>query len=150
MYIYLLENEPIDTSIDLSLDLNIESGYLACVIHSNGSTGLPKPVYFSQKVVVKVAGSSMNKKGYTCIPFYHAFGVGTLLRAIYSGKQLYIYNTTLLLTRQYIIETMRTHDFEIFYCALYALKLLAESPEGIKFLSRYKIVLFAVLYIRIP
>jgi hypothetical protein len=92
VYILPLENESIDTSIDLSLDLNIESRYLAYIVHSNGSTELPKPVYFPQKVVVKVAGSNMNMKGYTCVHFCHAFGVGTFLRAIHSGKQLQIYN----------------------------------------------------------
>jgi acyl-CoA synthetase (AMP-forming)/AMP-acid ligase II len=143
VYNYALENEPIDTSINLSLDFDTESGYLACIIHSSGSTGLPKPVYFPQNVIVKVSGSNMNMKGYTCAPFYHAFGVGTLLRAIHSGKQLYIYNAALPLTRQYLIGTMRTHDFEIFYCVPYALKLLAESAEGVKFLASSKIVMFA-------
>jgi acyl-CoA synthetase (AMP-forming)/AMP-acid ligase II len=139
----LFFHEPTDTRIDLSLDLDAESGYLACIIHSSGSTGLPKPVYFPQNVVVKVAESNMNMKGYTCAPFYHAFGVGTLLRAIHSSKQLYIYNAALPLTRQYITGTMRTHHFEIFYYVPYALKLLAESLEGIKLLASCKIVMFA-------
>lgn len=37
---------------------------------------------------------------------------------------------------------MRTHKFEIFYGVPYALKLLAETEEGLEILARLKTVMY--------
>ncbi len=84
----------------------------------------------------------MNMKALITLPLYHNHGICNLFRAIHSGKPIYLYNASLPLTHDHLVSIMRTHNFEIFYGVPYALKLLAESDEGIDVLRALKVVMY--------
>ncbi|KAH7413711.1 male sterility protein [Phaeosphaeria sp. MPI-PUGE-AT-0046c] len=131
-----------DTRMDYQLDLNIEETNNIYIIHSSGSTGLPKPIYQPQKSAIANYAISMDMKAFITLPLYHNHGICNFFRAIYSGKSIHIYNADLPLTQSYLTTILRKHSFEIFYGVPYALKLLAETPEGIDLLKALRIVMY--------
>lgn len=84
----------------------------------------------------------MSMKAFITLPLYHNHGICNLFRAIHSRKSIHLYNADLPLTQDYLVKIMRENKFEIFYGVPYALKLLAESDEGIKLLQDLKIVMY--------
>lgn len=131
-----------DTNLTPHLDLVEESKHISFIIHSSGSTGLPKPIFQTQGAAIKNYAGNMNMNGFITLPLYHNHGISCLFRTVHSCKTLHLYNANLPLTKQYLLDIMRSHDFEIFYGVPYALKLLAESDEGIAVLSKFRAVMF--------
>ncbi|PWY83702.1 acetyl-CoA synthetase-like protein [Aspergillus sclerotioniger CBS 115572] len=134
--------EDVDTNLVPNLDPAVESKYIAWIIHSSGSTGLPKPIFHTQTAALKNYSGHMNMSGFVTLPLYHNHGISCLFRTIHACKQLHLYNANLPLTRQYLLDIMDANDFEIFYGVPYALKLLAETQEGIYALAKFKAVMF--------
>lgn len=81
-------------------------------------------------------------RGFITLPLYHSHGISSVFRAIYSKKQIHIYPAHIPLTGPYLLTTMKTYSFEIFYGVPYALKLLSEIDEGISVLQKLKLVMF--------
>ncbi|KAF2626294.1 male sterility protein [Macroventuria anomochaeta] len=131
-----------DTRLDYQLDHNVEASNNVYIIHSSGSTGLPKPIYQPQRSCIANYGIHMDMKAFITLPLYHNHGICNFFRAIYSGKSIHIYNADLPLTQPYLTSILRKHQFEIFYGVPYALKLLAETDEGIALLQQLKIVMY--------
>lgn len=84
----------------------------------------------------------MNMKAFITLPLYHNHGICNLFRAVYSSKPIHLYNADLPLTKGYLTKILQGHEFEIFYGVPYALKLLAETEEGIVLLKQLKIVMY--------
>ncbi|KAF2177428.1 male sterility protein [Zopfia rhizophila CBS 207.26] len=131
-----------DTRMDYQLDQSVETLNNIYIIHSSGSTGLPKPIYQPHKSAIANYAVSMDMKAFITLPLYHNHGICNLFRAIYAGKPIHLYNADLPLTQSYLTKILREHQFEIFYGVPYALKLLAESDEGIELLKQLKIVMY--------
>ncbi|KAK5087338.1 hypothetical protein LTR70_002173 [Exophiala xenobiotica] len=124
------------------LDLNQESGKISWIIHSSGSTGLPKPIYQTHGAALRNYENNMDMQGFITLPLFHAHGLSSVLRGFTSYKKIFMYNASLPLTRQNLLEIGRKYSFEIFYGVPYALKLLSESEEGIQMLTKMKVVMF--------
>ncbi|EMD64580.1 hypothetical protein COCSADRAFT_357678 [Bipolaris sorokiniana ND90Pr] len=133
-----------DTRLDYQLDHSIEASNNIFIIHSSGSTGLPKPIYQPQKSTIANYAISMNMKAFITLPLYHNHGICNFFRAVHSGKSIHIYNADLPLTQPHLVTILKQHDFEIFYGVPYALKLLSETDEGIHLLKQLKIVITEV------
>ncbi|KAH8427843.1 putative NRPS-like enzyme [Aspergillus melleus] len=132
----------IDTNLVPQLDPAKELKHLSWIIHSSGSTGLPKPIYQTNGAAIKNYASNMNMSGFITLPLYHNHGISVLFRTIYSNKRLYLYSAKSPLTRQNLLDIMKSRELEIFYGVPYALKLLAETEEGLSVLSKFKAVMF--------
>ncbi|KAI9166563.1 Adenylate-forming reductase [Paramyrothecium foliicola] len=131
-----------DTQLDSKLDPDVETNNVIFIIHSSGSTGLPKPIYQTQKACLPNYASSMNMKAFITLPLFHNHGICNLFRAIYARTSIHMYNAELPLTQGYLIQIMRENKFEIFYGVPYALKLLSESEDGIELLRELKVVMY--------
>ncbi|KAL4895444.1 hypothetical protein BDV59DRAFT_200088 [Aspergillus ambiguus] len=142
VYHYPITTGDIDTNLTPWLDSTVESNYIAWIIHSSGSTGLPKPIFHTQTAALKNYAQNMNMSGFITLPLYHNHGLSVFFRTIHSCKRLWLYNADLPLTRQYLLDIMRSHELEIFYGVPYALKLLAETDEGTAELAKLKAVMF--------
>lgn len=135
-------NDIPQTNLTAHLDMDKESNKTAWIIHSSGSTGLPKPIFQTHRAALNNYAANLNMKGFVTLPLYHAHGISSVFRAIHSRKQIYLYNATLPLTQQYLLSTMEQNPFEIFYGVPYALKILGETPRGITALAKLKVVMF--------
>ncbi|KAH8174693.1 male sterility protein [Sarocladium implicatum] len=131
-----------DTKMDYHLDPDVETENMTYIIHSSGSTGLPKPIYQRQKACLINFSNVMNLRGFITLPLYHNHGIGNMFRAIYSQKALHLYNADLPLTHDHLVKVMQENNFEIFYGVPFALKLLSESEDGIRVLQNLKIVMY--------
>lgn len=135
-------SDTVDTNLVSHLDRVTESKNIAFIIHSSGSTSLPKPISQTHGAAIKNYAGNMNMNGFITLPLYHNHGLSCLFRTIHSCKSLHLYNAELPLTRRYLLDIMGGRDFDIFYGVPYALKLLAETVEGVEVLSRLKAVMF--------
>lgn len=125
-----------------TLDLDNETKKISWIIHSSGSTGPPKPIYQTHHAALRNYENNMDMRGFITLPLFHAHGLSSVFRAFTSLKKIYMYNASLPLTSQSLLQVLHEHKFEIFYGVPYALKLLSESGEGIKALAELQIVMF--------
>ncbi|KAK4496251.1 hypothetical protein PRZ48_012231 [Zasmidium cellare] len=113
------------------------------IIHSSGSTGLPKPIYQTHSASLYTYSQHFGLVGHLTLPLYHNHGICCTFRAIHSRRKIYLYNAKLPLASQHLLNTLKEHpEIKILYGVPYALKLLAETDEGINLLSRLDIVMF--------
>ncbi|CAG8107562.1 unnamed protein product [Penicillium olsonii] len=125
------------------LDGAREASNICWVIHSSGSTGHPKPIYQTHSGALKNYANNFGLRGFITLPLFHAHGISCLFRAVHSQKLIYMYNANLPLTAPHLMATLQEHqEIEVLYGVPYALKLLSESEEGLKALSRLELVMF--------
>ncbi|KAK4894351.1 hypothetical protein LTR27_007484 [Elasticomyces elasticus] len=125
------------------LDSAVESNNIAWIIHSSGSTGLPKPIYQTHSGALRNYANNFGLRGFITLPLFHAHGISCLFRAIHSKQIIYMYNAELPLTAGHLLSTLNQHnDIQILYGVPYALKLLAEREEGIECLAKLELVMF--------
>lgn len=119
-----------------------EEKQVAFIIHSSGSTGLPKPIFQTHRQCLSNYALGSGLKAFVTLPLFHNHGLATTFRGLLYGKRTAFYNSNLPLTSSNLLSTMRGLDFESFHGVPYALKLLAETEEGIQILVKAKLVLF--------
>ncbi|KAI0555422.1 hypothetical protein F4679DRAFT_523715 [Xylaria curta] len=124
-------------------DAEHESKKMAIILHSSGSTGLPKPIWLSHRSCVGAFAVNMNMRSLLTSPLFHSHGFYELFRSIYSRKTIYLANYQLPLTRQNLLKMLEYVKPELFHCVPYVVKLLAESDAGIRALANVNMVLFA-------
>ncbi|KAL7266345.1 hypothetical protein RUND412_011110, partial [Rhizina undulata] len=134
-----------DESAPLKIDPKVQGKKAAWIIHSSGSTGLPKPVSQTNEGIMM--GLSIMAKyemeGFITMPLFHAYGVISLFAGIHSGRKVTMYNADLPLTASNMIATWNATKPQVFYSVPYALKLLSEAEGGIEMLKEAKLVTFA-------
>lgn len=134
------EDVPLNTS--QALNLSTENGLNSWIIHSSGSTGLPKPIYQTHSAALRNYENSMCMEGFLTLPLFHSHGLSSVFRGITACKKIFMYSGSLPLTSINLLSIMRRHKFQIFYGVPYALKLLSESAEGIEALAAMEVVMF--------
>jgi acyl-coenzyme A synthetase/AMP-(fatty) acid ligase len=112
------------------------------IIHSSGSTGLPKPIFQTHKACLTNYSSSTGYRAFLTLPLYHNHGLSTFFRGVYSGNPTYFFNANLPLSASNLLRAMEAAQPESFHGVPYALKLLAETDQGIKALAKCKLVLY--------
>lgn len=121
-------------------DREIETNEIGLVMHSSGSTGLPKPVFLSHRNVLThpVQGAGMDNFG--ALPLYHMYGLSTTLQAMYMRKIANLPSASVPMTADTLVAAIEATDPDIFHAVPYALGLLVEHPRGMTYLKRAKIV----------
>lgn len=121
-------------------DPDSETDEIGLIMHSSGSTGLPKPVFLSHKNVLThpVQGAGMNNFG--ALPLYHMYGLSTTLQAMYMRKTANLPSASLPMTADNLMSAIEATQPEIFHAVPYALGLLVEHPRGMPYLKSAKIV----------
>ncbi len=130
-------------AIELDLDPDFETHTSCNILHSSGSTGLPKPIRNVHASFIYNASNNFGMRGFITLPLYHNHGMSSFYRALYAGKTLYFYDPSLPLSARQLSAVFEHlgSELEIFYGVPYALKLLA-TEGGIQLLKQLKIVMF--------
>lgn len=113
------------------------------IIHSSGSTGLPKPIFLTHLSCIAAFSANLDRRALITSPFFHSHCFYETFRSIYSGKPIYYCNYKLPLTKRSVVEMLEQAKPDLFHCVPYVLKLLAESEEGIQALAKVNFVIFA-------
>ena len=133
---------PLD-ELRIDLDPDFETNTACNILHSSGSTGLPKPIRNVHKNYIYNASFNLGLKGFITLPLFHNHGLSSFLRALYSGKLLHFYDPNLPLSARQLTAVFKHlgSELEIFYGVPYALKVLA-TDEGLQLLKNFKVVMF--------
>jgi acyl-coenzyme A synthetase/AMP-(fatty) acid ligase len=110
------------------------------LLHSSGSTGLPKPVTYTNARLIVTCLPSPALIAFQSLPLSHAHGLVTYSQAIWSRKTIYLFNANVPHTNKALTEAIKASKPEIVWTVPYVLKLLAESDEGIETLKQCSIV----------
>lgn len=125
-----------------SYDPNKETKKTAAIIHSSGSTGLPKPIFLTHENCIATFAANLNMRALIASPLFHSHGFYETFRSIYSGKPIFLGNYAFPLTRQRLMDMVDTVKPELFHVVPYMVKLIAESNLGVRCLANVKVVLF--------
>ncbi|KAH7324196.1 hypothetical protein B0I35DRAFT_349133 [Stachybotrys elegans] len=119
-----------------------ESQKAVFVLHSSGSTGLPKPIFMSHAACIEALPFRLNMRGLICTPLFHANGLFQTFRSMYNREPLYYCNYSLPLTGQSLIEMIQHIKPDLLHAVPYIIKLLADIPGGVDALATLKLILF--------
>ncbi|KAF1952583.1 acetyl-CoA synthetase-like protein [Byssothecium circinans] len=123
-------------------DPEFENPKHAVIIHSSGSTGLPKPIYLTHRSCIAAFSTHLDRRAMMTQPLFHSFGFYETFRSIYSGKPMYYVNYAFPLTKHNLTTAAAYIKPEVLFCVPYVLKLFAESEEGIKCLAAINLVMY--------
>ncbi|KAK3300370.1 putative NRPS-like enzyme [Chaetomium fimeti] len=123
-----------------SFDREEENTRPALIMHSSGSTGLPKPVTVSHRALLTHALQGAGMHNFNPLPWYHLYGVSTCLQAMYRAKTANMYSATMPLTTENLVLAVRQLRPDAIHVVPYVLGLLAETPEGVAHLKSAKMV----------
>ncbi|KAK8247466.1 hypothetical protein HDK90DRAFT_43216 [Phyllosticta capitalensis] len=126
------------------IDTSDQQGF---IIHSGGTTGLPKPVRLFAKAwllqAANVAGRMPQVETLTTLPLFHSFGVATLLRSLVNGKCLSIMNATRPITASTVLSGLEKTSSEALVTVPYILKFFTEIEGGVERLAQLRQVISA-------
>lgn len=121
-------------------DRQEENHRIALIIHSSGSTGLPKPVMLSHRALLTHPTQGSGLHNFNAMPWYHLYGISTSLQAMWMRKTAYLYNTSLPLTADNLVAVVEKVRPEAVHVVPYALGLLAEKQRGVEALKTCQLV----------
>ncbi|KAI9790851.1 MAG: hypothetical protein M1835_000701 [Candelina submexicana] len=121
-------------------DRETETDEIAVIMHSSGSTGLPKSVSLSHGNLLThpVRGAGMNHFG--ALPLYHIYGLATTLQAMYMRKIANLFSASLPMTADTLMAAIEATQPEIFHAVPYSLGLLVEHERAMPYLKTLKMV----------
>ncbi|KAE8420307.1 putative NRPS-like enzyme [Aspergillus pseudocaelatus] len=114
----------------------------AFIVHSSGSTGLPKPIFQTHGACISNYSTSKGYRALLTLPLFHNHGLSTFFRSLFKRKRIALYNANLPLTGKNVLETMKVAAPESFHGVPYVLKLLSETDDGVNELAKCEQVLF--------
>jgi acyl-coenzyme A synthetase/AMP-(fatty) acid ligase len=110
------------------------------MMHSSGSTGLPRPIHYTHKRLLATMLTAQNLIAFQSVPLFHAHGFISFIQAIYKRKCIYLFNGHVPQTHDTVTAAIRAASPEIVWTVPYVLKLLCEKRDGIEALKRCKVV----------
>lgn len=148
-----------DSNLTPTLDPEIEHTNPIWILHSSGSTGLPRAVGITHRSALGRYSDKLEYLGLNTIstlPLYHAHGMGTLFRAIYASRTALVYNLAVPITADRLVEITEMNmsmsmnmnmkakkdmgQFELLSTVPFTLKTLAESEKGLQLLRSFRVV----------
>lgn len=136
-------DHPEDASLELvrpDVDGKKETFRKLVMMHSSGSTGLPRPIDYTHKRLLVTLLTSQDMVAFQSVPLFHAHGFVTFIQAIFVRKCIYVWNGHVPQTHETVTKAISTAKPEIVWTVPYVLKLLAEKEDGVEILKRCKTV----------
>jgi acyl-coenzyme A synthetase/AMP-(fatty) acid ligase len=125
---------------ELEIDKEVASNRVAFIMHSSGSTGLPKLIHQTHRSCLETFAFGWGARSFTAAPIFHTYGHSTLFRSLYTRGTLFMHNANVPVTSQSLITVMEKIEPEVFLAVPYLLKLISESPRGLKALRACNVV----------
>ena len=119
------------------------NGDIAFILHSSGSTGLPKCSYLTHATCLHNFSLGYRLHGLLTLPLYHMHGHSCLYRTMNKRKTCFMYNASLPFTAKHLNTALDEAQPELLLTVPYGLKLLSESSTGIDALRKCKMVSYA-------
>ncbi|KAK5632877.1 hypothetical protein RRF57_008591 [Xylaria bambusicola] len=127
-------------SFSRQVDRDSETHDIALIMHSSGSTGLPKPISLSHKSLLTHPLQGAGMHNFAVLPLYHIYGLSTTLQAMYMRKTANLYSARLPITTENLLIATEAIKPEVLHVVPYSLGLLAETDRGMEILKSAKMV----------
>ncbi|KAI1498277.1 hypothetical protein F5X99DRAFT_394174 [Biscogniauxia marginata] len=124
------------------VEIKNEAQQIAFIVHSSGSTGLPKPIYQSHRACLTNYSVGSGMRAYVTLPLYHNHGLATFFRGITYSVTTAFFDASLPMTHDHLVSGMEQFGPESLHCVPYSIKVLAESEQGMETMKKCKLVLF--------
>ncbi|KAI5814930.1 hypothetical protein BZA77DRAFT_371224 [Pyronema omphalodes] len=140
-----ITNPNVDSSpLPCNLDPAKEYNRLGWIIHSSGSTGLPKPVGHFQRTALSVLdGLKFSFNLMVTVPIFHTFGLHGFLKAIHTAKTCTILSSDLPITGENLMQCVIADRPEFMFTVPYLMKLMAETEGAIPELAKLNRIFFS-------
>ena len=113
------------------------------ILHSSGSTSLPRPIHFTHKRLLAACAPALGFKAFLTVPLFHTHGLCVFFQTLYKQVAVYCYNSNMPQTHDGLVQAIQAAKPEIIYTVPYVLKLLAEEQDGIDLLKSCKLVSYS-------
>jgi acyl-coenzyme A synthetase/AMP-(fatty) acid ligase len=110
------------------------------ILHSSGSTGLPKPIDYNHQKLLAAGVYAQDATAFITMPFSHALCMMSYMQAIHKRKTIYSMSGYVPQTHDTITAAIKGANPEIVWTVPYVLKLLAEKPDGINAIRNCRFV----------
>lgn len=110
------------------------------MLHSSGTTGLPKPLAYTNARLLSTLKSAVGLTSFQSGPFSHAYGLISFSQAIWTRKTLYMFNCNVPQTHDTLTAAILAAKPQIVWAVPFVLKLLAEKNDGIEALKQCRMV----------
>ncbi|KAJ5280703.1 AMP-dependent synthetase/ligase [Penicillium angulare] len=114
----------------------------ALILHSSGSTGIPKPLYLTHHALMTHPLRGPGFTSFNPLPWYHLHGLSTALQAMWMRKTAFMWNADLPLTAELVISALEAAQPESVAAVPYMLQLLTDSPRAMTALRKCKLVTY--------
>ncbi|KAK2603577.1 hypothetical protein QQS21_004257 [Conoideocrella luteorostrata] len=138
--IYGLPRSDEDVPFRRFVDRERETDETALIMHSSGSTGLPKPVFLTHRNLLMHPLQGSGLKNFGALPLYHMYGLSVLLQGMYMGKTANLLSATLPLTTPNLVTAIEATGARAIHVVPYVLGLISASEQGLKCLQKAKYV----------
>lgn len=122
------------------LDPATEHERHAAFLHSSGSSGIPKPLPYSNKRIISLMQHARDVTHFLTVPIFHGLGIGAFFHCFYMRNTCYVFNGNMPQTHATLTKALKAAQPYYVVTVPYALKLWAEKQEGIDALAEAKIV----------
>jgi acyl-CoA synthetase (AMP-forming)/AMP-acid ligase II len=126
----------------LVLHQNRNPAKIALILHSSGSTGIPKPLFLTHKALMTHPLRGPGLTTFNPLPWYHLHGLSTALQAMWMRKTAYMWNAELPLTADSVASALEEARPESVAAVPYMLQILIDDPRGIRALRECKLVTY--------
>ncbi|EED14989.1 NRPS-like enzyme, putative [Talaromyces stipitatus ATCC 10500] len=110
------------------------------ILHSSGSTGLPKPIDYNHQKLLAAGVYAQDATAFISMPFSHALGMMSYMQAIHKRRTIYAMSGYVPQTHDTVTAAVKAANPDIMWTVPYVLKLLAEKPDGIDAIKNCRFV----------
>ncbi|KAE8548968.1 hypothetical protein EYB25_009351 [Talaromyces marneffei] len=122
------------------VDYEKEHSRRCLILHSSGSTGLPKPIDYNHQKLLAAGVYAQDATAFISMPFSHALGMMSYMQAIHKRGTIYAMSGYVPQTHDTVTAAVKAANPEIMWTVPYILKLLAEKPDGIDAIKNCRFV----------
>ncbi|KAI5310662.1 putative NRPS-like protein biosynthetic cluster [Ascosphaera atra] len=113
----------------------------AVIIHSSGSTGVPKPITLKHAAVSTLPSRYLNgTSNLTTFPLFHLGGLCTIMMPMHQGRYTIYTNPKVPQTAETLTATINATQPEMVSTVPYILGLMSQSEEGLEALRKPRCV----------
>lgn len=126
-----------------NIDREVEKEWPLAILHSSGSTGLPKPIHLSHRRLLMKIPAPKGQTEFNTFPFFHGYGSWVVVHGMMDRKKIYMSNPNLPVTANNVIEVLHLVKPDVLHVVPYTMELLAQTERGIDAMKRCQRVVFS-------
>lgn len=126
-----------------NIDRQAEKEWILGILHSSGSTGLPKPIYLPHRRLMMKIPQPKGQTEFNTFPFFHGYGSWVVVHGMMDRKTINMYNPNLPVTADYVIKVLHHLKPDVLHVVPYTMELLSQIEDGVNAMKRCGRVVFS-------